>query len=160
MAVHEESKPMNPTFAPADTSDTDLVVELMREFYAAEHLQFDDQIARQSLRQILTQPSYGFVHLIRIGREVAGYIVLTFGFSLEFHGRDALLDEIYLRENFRGKGVGRASLRFVEKVCRGEGIKAVHLVVEKSNRRAQAVYRKAGYREHDRHLLTKWLNGS
>lgn len=151
---------MNPTFTLADPSDVDLLIELMREFYACEHLSFDEQMARQSLQQLLAQPSYGLVYLIDVAGEVIGYFALAFGFSLEFHGRDAILDEIYLRERFRGQGVGRAGLQFVEEICRREGIKAVHLVVEKANKRAQTVYREAGYRTQERLLLTKWIQES
>ncbi|MGH9901239.1 MAG: GNAT family N-acetyltransferase [Pyrinomonadaceae bacterium] len=129
----------------------------MREFYAVEHLAFDEVPARAALRQMLGDKSFGMAHLILSGGDVAGYVVLTFGFSLEFHGRDAFVDEIYLRESHRGKGLGKASLRFVEGVCRREGIGALHLEVGRENTVAQAVYRKAGYRDHDRYLLTKWL---
>ena len=97
------------------------------------------------------------VHLVSSRNEVIGYIVLTFGFSLEFHGRDAFLDELYLSEEYRGKGIGEASLGFVEALCQREGIKALHLEVERRNRRAQELYRQAGYQDHDRYLLTKWL---
>lgn len=88
-------------------------------------------------------------------KEVAGYIVLTFGFSLEYHGRDALVDEIYLRERFRGQGTGTRGLQFIEGVCRELGIRALHLEVERANIIAQSVYRRAGFVDHDRYLLTK-----
>jgi ribosomal protein S18 acetylase RimI-like enzyme len=151
-----------PTFSLATLADEDLLVELMREFYVIEHLPFDEQVIRKGLREILGNSVYGFIHLIRAGGDegdVAGYLVLTFGFSLEFHGRDALIDELYLREGFRGKGLGRAALDLAEEVCRREGIKSMHLEVDRVNVRAQDVYRKAGYRDHDRYLLTKWLDG-
>jgi ribosomal protein S18 acetylase RimI-like enzyme len=95
--------------------------------------------------------------LIRVNDATAGYLVLTFGFSLEFGGRDALIDELYVRENFRGRGLGRASLVLAAEVCREEGIRALHLEVDRVNTRAQGVYRQAGFRDHDRYLLTKWL---
>ncbi|MDQ3686995.1 MAG: GNAT family N-acetyltransferase [Acidobacteriota bacterium] len=140
------------------TADEDILIVLMREFYAVEHLTFDEGVARAALRQILHHSSLGSVYLIRSDEDVAGYVVLTFGFSLEFHGRDALVDELYLREEFRGKGLGRAALEFVEEVCREEGVKALHLEVDRVNTRAQEVYRAAGYRDHDRYLLTKWVD--
>lgn len=149
---------MDVDFAASGPADEDLLIVLMREFYAVEHLAFDEWVARAALRQILRDGARGSVYLIRSGEDVAGYVVLTFGFSLEFHGRDALVDELYLRERFRGKGLGRAALEFVEGVCRAEGIKAVHLEVDRVNTWAQEVYRKAGYRDHDRYLLTKWVN--
>jgi len=95
---------MNPGFTPAIVADLELVLELMREFYASEHLRFDTAAARRALQQLLKDRACGVVHLIHWDAEVIGYVVLTFGFSLEFHGRAALLDELYVREQFRGRG--------------------------------------------------------
>ena len=148
---------MKPVFTRARDSDAAQLVELMREFYAFEHLAFDEGAARGALRQILGDGRFGVIHLIRMGAEAAGYLVVTFGFSLEFRGRDAFVDELYLRENFRGRGIGRASIEFAAELCRGEGIAALHLEVERANTRAQALYRRAGFRDHDRYLLTKSL---
>jgi ribosomal protein S18 acetylase RimI-like enzyme len=148
---------VEPVFTLANDSDTPELVELMREFYAFEHIAFDEGAARSGLRQLLNEGGFGVVHMIRVGAEAAGYLVLTFGFSLEFHGRDAFVDELYLRENFRGRGIGRACIEFAAEVCRAEGIAALHLEVERGNTRAQALYRRAGFRDHDRYLLTKWL---
>ncbi|HEX9918040.1 MAG TPA: GNAT family N-acetyltransferase [Pyrinomonadaceae bacterium] len=148
---------MTPDFSLADTSDADELVELMREFYAFEHIAFDEAAARGALRQIMAEARFGVVHLIHVGAETAGYLVVTFGFSLEFHGRDAFVDELYLRENFRGKGIGRVSIEFAAEVCRAEGIAALHLEVERANTHALGLYRRAGFRDHDRYLLTKWL---
>jgi ribosomal protein S18 acetylase RimI-like enzyme len=148
---------MEPVFTLANTSDANLLINLMREFYTLEHLKFDEQVARRALQQILNDRKFGMVHLVSIGNEVIGYLVLTFGFSLEFDGRNAFIDELYLREEYRGRGIGKESLRFVEALCQREGVKALHLEVERGNTRAQAVYRQAGYQDHDRYLLTKWL---
>lgn len=53
----------------------------------------------------------------------------------------------------------QAALQRVEEVCRMEGIRALHLEVDRGNTRAQELYRRVGYRDHDRYLLTKWLEG-
>jgi ribosomal protein S18 acetylase RimI-like enzyme len=148
---------IKPVFTLAGASDADLLVGLMREFYAFDHIAFDEAPARSALRQILGDGRLGVVHLIRVGAETAGYLVMTFGFSLEFHGRDAFVDELYLRENFRGRGIGKACIEFAAEVCRAEGIAALHLEAERANTRAQALYRRVGFREHDRYLMTKWL---
>ena len=148
---------MKPVFTVADASDAELLIELMREFYACEHLEFDERAARVALEQILDDRRFGVIHVIRVDGAAAGYLVLTFGFSLEFGGRDALVDELYLRENFRGHGLGKASLELAVEVCREEGIRALHLEVDRVNTRAQVLYRQAGFRDHDRYLLTKRL---
>ncbi|MBA2732752.1 MAG: GNAT family N-acetyltransferase [Acidobacteria bacterium] len=148
---------MKPVFTFAIESDADLLIELMREFYEVEHLPYDEQVARRALRHILSNSIYGVVYIINLDEEVVGYVVLTFGFSLEFHGRDALVDELYIREAYRSRGMGRSALSLIEDVCLREDIKAVHLEVDRANAIAQALYRKAGYKDHDRFLLTKWI---
>jgi diamine N-acetyltransferase len=148
---------MDIAFSTADVAEGDLLIELMREFYAFEHLAFDEQVARSALRQILSNDALGRVWLIRLDGHCVGYAVLTLGFSLEFGGRDAFLDEIYIRAEQRWRGVGSKALEFIEEACRTLGVRALHLEVERENRNAQAVYRKFGFKEHDRFLLTKWI---
>ena len=149
---------MRPEITLAGPEDETLVREMMREFYLVEHLPFDAEIAAAGLRELWTHPALGRVHLAAIEGRPAGYLVLTFGFSLEFHGRDALVDELYVREANRGQGVGTALLVHAEEVCRGEGVRALHLEVDHANPRAKALYHRRGYRDHDRHLLTRWLD--
>lgn len=148
---------MEITFKSADVSHIDLLVEMMREFYAHDHIVFDEGVARSALRQILYDASFGRVYLIRSGVDVVGYIVLTLGFSLEYHGRHAFLDEIYIRESHRRRGIGTRGLRFIEGVCRELEVRALHLEVDRANTNAQAVYRKAGFGDHDRYLMTRWV---
>jgi GNAT superfamily N-acetyltransferase len=144
-------------FKLADTSDVDILVPLLREFYAYDHIAFDERAARAALQQILGDARLGRVYLIGAGGETVGYFVLTFGFSLEFKGRDAFVDELFLRAEFRGRGCGKRALAFAAEVCRAEGIGALHLEVERGNTSAQEVYRRAGFKDHDRYLLTKWI---
>ena len=144
-------------FERADLKDFETLVELMREFYDFEHLSFDEERSPAALRQILTDETNGRVWLIKEGEKVAGYLVLALGFSLEFHGRDAFLDELFFREEFRGKGYGKAALNFLEEQCFKIGVNALHLEVERKNERARRVYLKNGFVEHDRFLMTKWI---
>lgn len=144
-------------FKPADASGVEMLVPLLREFYAHEHIAFDERDAREALRQILNDGRLGRVWLIERGGERVGYLVLTFGFSLEFKGRDAFVDELFLRAEFRGRGGGESALRVAEETCRAEGVRALHLEVDHANQGARELYRRSGFREHERHLMTKWL---
>ncbi|UBF27214.1 GNAT family N-acetyltransferase [Kovacikia minuta CCNUW1] len=148
---------MEPIFEFASVSDIEVLIQLMREFYEHEHLSFNEQTARSALQLILSNHLYGQIYLIRIAQEIIGYLVVTFGFSLEFGGRDAFVDELYIQEKYRRQGIGTKGLQFAEEICQEQGIQALHLEVERENTKAQAVYRKAGFTDHDRYLLTKSL---
>jgi ribosomal protein S18 acetylase RimI-like enzyme len=148
---------LEPSFKVAGAADADALLAMMRELYDHERMTFDEAAARSALAQLLADDAFGVAHLIEFGGEVAGYLVLTFGFSLEFGGRDAFVDELYVGDEFRGRGAGKAALGFAAEVCRARGIRALHLEVERANDSAQALYRKAGFLDHDRYLLTKRL---
>ena len=129
----------------------------MRQFYAFERLPFDPARGEELLRQLLADDRLGRLVVMELEKTIAGYLVLGFGFSLEFGGRDALLDEFYVLPEHRGQGIGAAALEFAFQLCRASGIRAVHLEADYFNQRAHEFYRRAGFKDHERHLMTKWL---
>ena len=149
---------MEPSFRVAEPADADALVEMMRDFNAHERIAFDESEVRAVLTQLFANDSYGLACLILLGAEVAGYVVITFGFSIEFRGRDALIDELFVKDEFRGRGLGSAALRHAEGVCRDRNIRALHLEVDRGNTRAQYVYGRAGFADRGNHLLNKWLS--
>lgn len=148
---------METTFKAVTPDDMELLLAMMREFYAHEDLQFDEATARRALQGLINNQDYGRAFLISGDGEVAGYAVLTFGYSLEFHGRDAFVDELFLRAGWRGQGIGQRALAFLAEVCAAASVKALHLEVERKNTIAQQTYRKFGFNDHDRYLMTKWV---
>jgi ribosomal protein S18 acetylase RimI-like enzyme len=148
---------INPDFKPAAPDDIETLIPMMRDFYAHDGLSFDELMARRALADVISDGTVGRVFLIFWENEAAGYAVLTFGYSLEFQGRDAFIDELYLCDEYRGRGIGKRALEFLTRVCADNGVRALHLEVERSNTRAQSVYRGFGFEDHDRYLMTKWL---
>lgn len=144
-------------FARVGPEDAELLLGLMREFYAHEQLAWDEETARAALGAMLGDASLGEAWLVRRGGAPAGYFVLAAGFSLEFGGRYLLLDELYVREEHRGSGIGRAAVARAEEACRARGMRALRLEADRRNPRVQALYRGLGFRDHDRDLLTKWV---
>ena len=49
-------------------------------------------------------------------------------------------------------------LNFVTAACRALGINALHLEVDRANTAAQGLYRKFGFADHDRILMSKWAS--
>lgn len=148
---------MNILIRAALLSDIPAILTQMEEFYAGERIAFDHQHAGVGLTELVQNRKLGQAHIVLADGRPAGYCIVTFGFSLEFRGRFALLDELYIREDCRGEGLGGRCLTIVENLCRSEGIAALRLEVESANDRAREFYRRVGFREHDRRLMTKWI---
>jgi ribosomal protein S18 acetylase RimI-like enzyme len=148
---------VNALFQLLSDQEIPTLLEMMREFYSQQEMRFDEPAASQAVKRVLENPDLAQIYLIFRGAELAGYFALTFCFSLEFHGRFALLDELYLREAFRRQKLGNAVVAFAEDLCRKAGVKALRLEVGRENHGAQSLYRAAGFKEDERNLMTKWL---
>jgi diamine N-acetyltransferase len=146
---------MEPTFRLATPTDIALLIDFMRQFYAIDQYSFDEHIARTALGQLLREHTLGRVWLITTENETIGYIVVTFGYSLEYHGRDSFIDELFVTEKYRNRGVGTKAMQFVLDQCPNLGIHALHLEVERSNVAGQALYQHVGFEDRNRHLMTK-----
>ena len=149
---------MHPQFRLASSADIELLLDFMRQFYAIDAYPFDVYLARSTMQQIVEDASLGRVWLIYRQETAIGYVVLTFGFSLEYHGRDAFIDELFLLDAYRGQGIGSQVMQFVLDVCPALGIHALHLEVERTNVAGLRLYRKYGFEEHDRSLMTHWID--
>jgi GNAT superfamily N-acetyltransferase len=148
---------MNSRFQLAAEKDVPQLLELMRELYQHEGMLFDEEVARSGLNKTLHDPTVGSAYLILLDDQLAGYFVLTSCFSLEFYGKCGLLDELYVREAFRGRKLGKATIEFAEGICRKMGIKALRLEVEEGNKVAQSLYNSLGFHRDLRYLFTKRL---
>ena len=148
---------MPPAVRLATDQDAEIILKMMREYYAFDGHAFDEDRARQALLAILREPSYGRAWLICDGTASVGYVVLTLGYSLEYCGRDAFLDEFYIRETHRGRGWGGLALQFVEERARALQVRAIHLEVVRANASAKEFYRRNGYVDHQHSLLSKWI---
>src|SRR5436853_442943 len=141
-------------FSIANDTDVDTILTFMRQFYAIDQYPFDEQIAFTSVADIVRDASLGRVWLLYNRDKAVGYLVITFGYSLEYHGRDAFIDEIFVTTTYRNQGVGTKAIEFVLEMCPELGIHALHLEVERTNTAGQALYRKFGFENHDRYLMT------
>ena len=151
-----------PQLQRANDADLETLRILMQEFYEYEKRPFTVEKVN-ALAGLLRDPSLGWAAVIRddgaaAGYDAAaGYIVLTYGYSLEFHGRDLLVDDLYLRPAYRGRGWGTWVLSEVEKIARQESLHAVHLEVAHWNIGARRFYDRAGFQAHDGDFMSKRL---
>lgn len=148
---------MTPEFRAAQSTDAETLLAFMREFNASQEYPFEAPAARRALLELLGSPALGRVWLIVAEGAPVGYVALTLGFSLEYGGRDAFIDELFLRPPFRRRGFGKAALSFALAEASRLGVQAVHLEVERANPAAHGLYLSLGFVSKNRQLLTRQL---
>ena len=152
------SEAVEVTFREATATDVPDLLRMMKRLALQEPaLPFDERVVTQTWRQFFSSAEFGRAWLISADGELVGYVILTLGYSFEYRGREAFVDELYVEEKFRGKGLGRRAMEFVEERARELGVNAIHLEVDRGNDAALVLYGRTGYVDHDRYLMTKWL---
>ena len=137
----------------AHLDDIDLVLTFAAEFNEIDGHPHDDKKVRAALAPLLRDDALGVVYLF--GDPPDGYAVVTWGYSIESGGRDALLDEIYVRT--RGEGVGGAAFAELLDDLRRRGLGRVFLETERPNTRVRAFYTRHGFTEDDSIWMSREL---
>src|SRR4051794_21681808 len=121
------------TFAPLSFATLDSALALMSAFYREEALDYQAARAHRALVDLLAVPGLGAFHFIQSDAQPMGYFVLTLGFSLEFAGRFALLDEFYVTPEHRGQGAGAQAIGHILRTAADFGVAAIRLEVDRAN---------------------------
>ncbi|MCC6129370.1 MAG: GNAT family N-acetyltransferase [Acidobacteria bacterium] len=148
-----------PSFRPAAVADLDTLLPLLRSFYEHFGYPFDEAVKKRSVKELISDPSLGFLTLIEVEERTVGYAVVAFSFSLEYEGKTAFLDELFISRSCRGLGIGSAAIAHVASTCRSLGVNALHLETEETNTGAADLYARSGFRSYGRHLMTRILSG-
>jgi GNAT superfamily N-acetyltransferase len=141
----------------ATHDDADSVVRMMVAFNLYESIDYSEERLAAVFAELVAHPEWGAVLMAEVGGVPAGYAVLAYGFDFEYGGRDIFLNELFVNERFRGRGVGKAILLAVETHARNGGAKASHLIVRQDNASAQVLYRRNNYQFDPRMLMSKTL---
>ncbi|WP_170446395.1 GNAT family N-acetyltransferase [Ruegeria arenilitoris] len=137
----------------ARPEDLDRLMGLVAAFHAEAGIEQDPDQRRDALTPLLEGIPHGCIYLIGPSRAPLGYIILTFGWSVEFGGMDGFVDEIYIRPAIRGRGIATEVLLDLPKALAGAGLTALHLEVDRTNEAAQKLYLKTGFKPRDRYML-------
>jgi ribosomal protein S18 acetylase RimI-like enzyme len=137
----------------------DDLITMMLDFNALESIPWTREGGEAALRRLLSDPSLGAVRFVHEGEATVGYFVVTFGFDLEWNGRDAFLTELYLVPDARARGLGGQLMPLVESFASEQGARALHLMVRHENDAAVKLYQRAGFVSPPRMFFSKPLAG-
>jgi ribosomal protein S18 acetylase RimI-like enzyme len=142
----------------ATLADAPAILEMMSDFNQHEAIPFDRAIFAPRLAALVADPTLGGVLLFSLDDATAGYAIVTYGYDLEYGGRDAFLTELWVVESARGLGAGKLGLAAAEAYAKEHGAHALHLLVRHDNAVARALYDRSGYTAEPRVVMTKPLD--
>ena len=127
-------------------NDRNLFVTLSKEFYSTDAVShtIPHEYHKNSFDELMRSDEYIECFIFEQDGETAGYALIAKTFSPEAGGIVIWLEELYVREGYRGHGLGKAFFAYMD-----ENYPAARhrLEVEPDNVRAKKLYSSLGYRE-------------
>lgn len=131
----------------------DKLVALVAAFHAEAGIDSTEESRSAGVAPLLDGIPHGCAYLVGPPRAPIGYVIVTFGWSVEFGGLDAFIDELYVRPGVRGRGIATEALISLPRALAQGGLRAVHLEVARGNEAALKLYRRAGFQPREDTLL-------
>jgi GNAT superfamily N-acetyltransferase len=144
---------MDITIAPVTPAEVPTLLELIRELARFERLEHEVEATPESLHASLfgPQPAAGalFAHC---DGDVAGYAIYFFTFS-SFVGRAGIwMEDVYVRPQFRKRGLGRRLIEAVAQIGAERGCGRFEWTALNWNEPALEFYRGLGAR-----VMSEWI---
>lgn len=125
-------------------ADRDIYLAMAHEFYhspAVLHA-VPDEYLRRGFDEMMRSDQYMQCMLLEHEGNTAGYALLSRTYSQEAGGICVWIEEIYLRPEYRQKGLGRAFFDALEQLLPAARYR---LEIEPDNQRAERLYRSLGF---------------
>lgn len=124
--------------------DREELVLMMDVFYASPAVLSNGstEIFNQDIDACLSDSPLLEGYIFEIEQETVGYAMVAKSFSTEYGRVCIWIEDLYMKENYRGKGIGTSFFTFIEEKYPDTIIK---LEVEEENKRAIHMYQKCGY---------------
>ncbi len=142
----------------AAREDIPRLLPLIASSHAGQGLSTTEDDRRAALEALHDQDIQAAVWLIGPRRAPVGYVAVSFGFSLAQGGREATIDEIFVRQAVRGRGMGSQALQVLLPMLREMGVRAVHVTLPHAASRPATLLQRVGFTPRlDADLLSRAL---
>lgn len=98
-----------------------------------------------TLAELASDSPHAKAFLLEHGGKTAGYCLLAQTYSNEAGGKALWVEEIYVRAEFQGKGLGGEMLDFIISHAKGK-YKRIRLEISENNAGARRLYRQKGFK--------------
>ena len=135
------------TFRDITAADRDIVIPMVVDFYHSDAV--DHEVPVEIMERAFAacaDPNEPLLRgvLVCDGEEVVGYAYITFCYSAEVGGRCVFIEEIFLKEQFRGMGLGKEIMVWMEREY--PEVRRFRLEVTQVNKQAIRLYEGSGYK--------------
>ena len=124
--------------------DRATLLNMMRVFYSSDAVATNgsEEIFEADITACISDDPYLEGYVIENDGEIIGYTMLAKSFSTEYGRQCIWIEDIYIVDSYRGKGLGSMLLKYVESKY---PTSLLRLEVEEENERAIKTYKSCGF---------------
>lgn len=135
---------MQSTIRKMKEKDKECVIKMMKVFYAspAVFTNGSEEVFLNDVKNCIGDSPYLEGYIIEDKEDIQGYAMIAKSFSTEFGKMCIWIEDLYIKEEYRGMGLGKKLLDFITQNytdC------IFRLEVEEENERAVKLYKKCGF---------------
>jgi len=137
-----------PHIEQATLEDLPHLTELLTELFTIEG-DFVPDPTRQTrgLRMLLEQPNRGRIFVLKQNGQILGMINLLFTISTAEGGFVIILEDLIIKKDYRGHGLGTRLLNYAMEYARKKDFKRITLLTDQGNEEAHKFYKRHGFFE-------------
>lgn len=145
------------TIRKATSADLNPLSDLLAAQFAEHEIDLPIDELRAALTTLLENDTLGFCLLAEEEGRPLGFADIVFTWTLEYGGKTAWLEELYVLPEWRNAGIGAQLLDAVIVGAKNLGCKAIDLEVEEEHQRAENLYQRKGFHPLSRRRWAKEL---
>lgn len=131
----------------AEKKDKELYLKMAHDFYHSPAVlhPIPDSHMERAFEEYMGENACSGIYILEYEGSPAGYGLTARTFSQEAGGYVYWLEELYILEEYRSKGLGKEFFTYMEK-HRNQDTRRFRLEAERDNKRAMALYERLGYK--------------
>lgn len=135
---------MNYLIRAMTMEDKSEVMEMMKAFYSSEAVWSNgsEEIFSNDIEHCINASPYLEGYVFEASKEIRGYAMLAKSFSTEFGKQCIWVEDLYIKDKYRGLGIGS---KFMDFIIEKYPDSLLRLEVEEENQNAIRVYEKKGF---------------
>ena len=135
---------MNVIIRRMTNNDKFNVLEMMRVFYASPAIftNGSEEIFINDIENCINDNPYLEGYVFECSSDIQGYAMVAKSFSTEFGKPCIWIEDLYIKKEYRGSGIGNMFMEFITKEYTGC---IFRLEVEEENKSAVKLYEKSGF---------------
>lgn len=139
-----------------EARDREEVFKMMRVFYNSEAVLYTapDEILYKDIDDCLSDLPFIEGYVFEEEGKLVGYAMAAKSYTTEYGGLLIFIEDLYVKEEYRGLGIGSSFFNFIEEKYKGLAVR-YKLEVEEENQNAISVYKKCGYNKLGYFIMSK-----